>query len=97
MVKGGYQIIDLNGHNHTSEVGAIHEGIYDKIEATSKPILLSGITVNAVEYHDTFIFPCVNGNSYVAVVGANPTTNETIIINIEDTDVVTFNIATSPN
>lgn len=97
MVKGGYQIINLDGHNHTSGVGTIHEGIYDRIEATKKPILLSGIVVNATEYHDTYIFPCVNGTSYVAVVGENPTTNERIVINIEDNDVVTFTIATSPN
>ena len=97
MVKGGYQIINLDGHNHTSGVGAVHEGIYDKIEGTSKPILLSGIVINAVEYHDTYIFPCVNGSNYVAVVGENPTTNERIVINIQDNDVVTFNITTSPN
>lgn len=97
MVKGGYQIIDLNNHNHTSGVGAMHEGIYDKIEGTRKPILLSGIVVDAVEYHDTFIFPTVNGSNYVAVVGENPTTNERIVINIEDTDAVTFTKTTSPD
>jgi hypothetical protein len=97
MLKGGYQIINLDGHNHTSGVGVVHEGIYDRIESTSKPILLSGIVVNDVEYHDAYIFPCVNGSNYVAVVGENPTTNARIIINIEDTDVVTFNITTSPD
>ena len=97
MVKGGYQIIDLGGHNHTSGVGAIHEGIYDKIEGTSKPILLSGIVLNAVEYHDTYIFPCVNGTNFVAVVGENPTTNQRIVINIQDNDVVTFTTNTAPS
>ena len=97
MVKGGYQIINLEGHPHTSGEGAVHEGIYDKIEGTSKPILLSGIVVNAIEYHDTYIFPCVNGSNYVAVVGENPTTNQRIVINIQDNDVVTFTISTSPN
>ena len=97
MVKGGYQIINLNNHNHTSGVGAIHEGIYDKIEGTKKPILLSGITIDAVEYHDTFIFPCVNGTNFVAVVGRNPTLNKEYHINIQDNDVVTFTVETSPN
>lgn len=97
MQKGGYQIIDLRDHAHTAGVGAIHEGIYDKIEGTRKPILLSGIVLNAVEYHDTYIFPCVNGSNYVAVVGRNPTTNEEIHINIQDNDVVTFTVETSPN
>ena len=97
MQKGGYQIISLGNHTHTSGVGSIHEGIYDKIESTSKPILLSGITIDAIEYHDTFIFPTVNGTNYVAVVGENPTTNERFIINIQDNDVVTFTKITSPN
>ena len=97
MLKGGYQIINLNDHPHTSGVGAVHEGIYDKIEGTRKPIMVSGITVDAVEYHDTFIFPTVNGTNFVAVIGTNPTTNETIVMNIEDTDVVTFTKTTSPN
>lgn len=97
MVKGGYQIIDLGGHANTKGVGAIYEGIYEKIEGTSKPILLSGIVIDTIEYHDTYIFPCVNGTNYVAVVGENPTTNERIVINIQDNDVVTFNITTSPN
>lgn len=97
MVKGGYQIINLNDHPHTSGVGMVHEGIYDKIEGTRKPILLSGITVDAVEYHDTYIFPTVNGTNFVAVVGTNPTTNSTIIINIQDNDVVTFTSTTSPD
>ena len=97
MIKGGCQIVDLGGHNHTAGVGAVHAGIYDLIEGTKKPIQLSGIVVNAVEYHDAYIFPCVNGSNYVAVVGENPTTNERIVVNIQDNDVVTFTVTTSPN
>lgn len=97
MVKGGYQIINLNEHAHTSGVGAIHEGIYDRIEGTRKPILLSGIVVDGVEYHDTYIFPCVNGTNFVAVVGENPTTNKRIVINIQDNDVVTFTSNNAPS
>lgn len=97
MVKGGYQIINLNEHAHTAGVGAVHEGVYERIEGTRKPILLSGIVVDAVEYHDTYIFPTVNGTNYAAVVGRNPTTNEELIVNIQDNDVVTFTKATSPN
>lgn len=97
MTKGGYQIINLNDHPHTSGVGAVHEGIYDKIEGTRKAILLSGIIIDGVEYHDTYIFPTVNGTNYVAVVGVNPTTNEEYVVNIQDNDVVTFTKTTSPN
>lgn len=96
MVKGGYQIIDLRDINHQIGIGQVHEGIYDKIESTRKAILLSGITIAGVEYHDTYIFPTVNGTNFVSVVGENPTTNVKIIMNIEDTDVVTFTNENSP-
>lgn len=97
MTIGGYQIINLNDVNHSLGIGMVHEGIYERIEGTRKPLLLSGIVVAGVEYHDTYIFPTVNGTSYVAVVGRNPTTNTELHINIEDTDVVTFTQETSPN
>lgn len=97
MATGGYQIIDLHNADHRLGTGIGHKGIYEKIEGTRKPILLSGIVVGGVEYHDTYIFPIVNGSSYVAVVGRNPTSNTELHINIEDTDVVTFTQETSPN
>ena len=96
MLTGGYQIINLNDENHSLGTGKVHEGIYEKIEGTRKPILLSGIVVGGVEYHDTYIFPTVNDTSYVAVVGRNPTANTELHINIEDTDVVTFTQETNP-
>lgn len=97
MATGGYQIISLDNANHSLGIGMVHEGIYEKIEGTRKPILLSGIVVSGVEYHDTYIFPTVNGSSYVAVVGRNLSTNTELHINIEDTDFVTFTQETSPN
>ena len=97
MQKGGYQIINLNDHPHTSGVGVVHEGIYEKIEGTRKPILLSGITVDAVEYHDIYIFPTVNGSNYSALVGILPTEGKMLYINIQDNDVVTFTSNTMPN
>ena len=97
MLKGGYQIIDLGDKEHTSGVGMTHDGIYDKIEGTRKAILLSGIVIDDVEYHDTFINPVVNGTKYVAVVNVNPSKNEEYVINIQDNDVVTFTKTTSPD
>lgn len=97
MQKGGYQIIDLNDHPHTSGVGAVHEGVYEKIEGTRKPILLSGITVDAVEYHDAFILPTVNGTNFAALVGFIPSEAKMLIVNIQDNDVVTFTTTTLPS
>lgn len=83
MLKGGYQIIDFNDHNHTVGVGAVHEGIYDKIEGTRKAILLSGIVVGGTEYHDMFVFPTVDGSNFVMTL-------DKYTITVEDTDVVTI-------
>lgn len=95
MLKGGYQIIDLQNKNHELGVGMLHEGIYDKIEGTRKAILLSGITFEGSELHDCFVVPSVNGSSFVcpitAVTGSN--TVRTILVTITDTDVVTVTFA----
>lgn len=101
MIKGGYQIIDLYNKNHGLNQTSYYDGIYEKIEGTKKPILLSGISIEGVEYHDTFIFPCVQAGNFVAVVGTNPTQNVTYIVNIgldgNGKTAVTFSSVTSPN
>ena len=87
MVKGGYQIIDLGDVDHRLDIGMVHEGIYDKIEGTRKAILISGLTVQGVEYHDVFVFPVVNESNYTAKV---VTPLGAMVMTITDTDVVTF-------
>lgn len=82
MVKGGYQIIDLKGTPLTTGVGMQYEGLYDLIEGTRKAIMLSGIYIDGVEYHDCFVEPVVSGSNFnITAYG------KTIVI--ADTDVVT--------
>lgn len=57
MSKGGYQIIDLKGANLVQEVPVKIEGIYDKIEGTTKPLLFTGVVIDGKEYRD--IYPTV--------------------------------------
>lgn len=64
MVKGGYQIIDLEDRDLTPNKSTRYEGIYDKLEGTRKAILLSGITVDSVKYNDCFVTKIING-SYI--------------------------------
>lgn len=40
--------------------------IYDKIEGTTKPILLSGINVGGTELHDAFVEFKASGSSFIA-------------------------------
>lgn len=83
MNKGGYQIINLLNMNFVNTVSMVVDGVYDKIEGSLKPILLSGITIDDVEYHDLFVNPIVVGSSYVISAYG-------YIIEISDIDVVTF-------
>lgn len=84
MQKGGYQIIDLKGKTLTSGVSMQYEGLYEKIEGTRKAILLSGLYVDGVEYHDCFVQPVVNSDAYDLIAYGKT-------IRVYDTDVVTVN------
>lgn len=83
MQKGGYQIIDLKNKQLTIGTGMVYNGVYELIEGTSKPILLSGINIAGKEYHDTFIDLTVSGSSFIATVYGKK-------ITITDNDVVTI-------
>lgn len=63
MKIGGYQIIDLKGKNLTTDVGMVYDGLYELIEGTRKPILLSGIQIDDTEYQDVFAELSVNGSN----------------------------------
>lgn len=82
MVKGGYQIINLENKDLTTGVGMQYSKLYEKIEGTRKPILLSGIQIDGTEYHDCFVEPIVDGTNYnVTAYGKT--------ITISDLDIVT--------
>lgn len=93
MLKGGYQIIDLGNRNFHHLVGITIPGIYDKIEGTRKPILLSGFKYADVEFKDMFVNFTVSGSNFVATVypvffdGANNYLN----ISVNSNDVVEVN------
>lgn len=61
---GGYQVIDLKNKNLTSGVGMQYEGLYELIEGTRKPILISGVQLDSKEYHDSFVEATANGSQY---------------------------------
>jgi hypothetical protein len=86
MNKGGYQIIDLKGIDRKNGVGMVDEGIYDKIEGTRKPILVSGLVLEGQEYHDFYAQFTVSGSSYVY----SDDVHYNIDITITDNDVVTL-------
>ena len=82
MKKGGYQIIDLKNKTMTSGVGAVYDGIYDKVKGTRKPILVSGLNLGGTEYHDSFVDFTVSGTTFTGTIYGKT-------ITIADTDTVT--------
>lgn len=91
MIKGGYQIIDLENRNLTSQVGMTYEGIYDKIEGTRKPVLVSGIKISDVEYRDMWVNFSVVGDSFIGVVTNVETSKGTyrLTFRVHSNDVLT--------
>lgn len=65
MLRGGYHIVDFKDVNITTETGATITGIYEEIEgAYRKAILVSGVTIDGVEYRDTFVDPTSSDNNF---------------------------------
>lgn len=65
--NGGYRIIDLGDVTIGAATAehAVVEGIYDAIEGTRKPILISGLHTADVECHDVFVQPEVSSGDFV--------------------------------
>lgn len=92
MVKGGYQIINLDGVIHTLGLGMVHEGIYERIEGTQKPIMISGININGFDYHDCYVEPKVNGSNYeFEMYGYNVTINDVDVVTVIKTPSSSIN------
>lgn len=65
MKKGGYQIIDMKGVDAVTNPQTV-AGIYAAIEGNyNKPVILTGIVVNAVEYDDAAVQFRVVGQTFV--------------------------------
>ena len=89
MKIGGYQIIDLENRNLQINVGMVFNGIYELIEGTRKPILLSGIQLNGIELHDSFVDFIVQEGSFVTSLSVG---GQTGTLTVTDRDVVTVTI-----
>lgn len=89
MKVGGYQIIDLENRNLEPDVGVVFNGIYELLEGTRKPILLSGLQFNGFELHDIFCdFVPIDG-VYVSTVTVG---GQTASLTVTAEDVVTLSV-----
>lgn len=65
MQKGGYVILDFKDINLSTEGATTVTGVYSQIEGSyRKAILVSGITIDNVEYRDTFVDCVTSGSNY---------------------------------
>ena len=64
-MRGGYQIIDLKGKNFEPGISQYVEGVYELIEGTTKPIMISNFVFAGVKQHDFFAIVKVVDSSYV--------------------------------
>lgn len=87
--NGGYKIIDLKNKELKINVGMVYDGIYDEIESTRKPLLISGLNIDGDEYHDFYSTPIVSSGSIfiIPVMGTDGVTHH---IEVADTDVLTI-------
>lgn len=86
--NGGYKIINLENKELKLNVGMVYDGIYDEIEGSRKPLLISGLNIDGDEYHDFYSTPIVsNGSFIIGVMGTKGLTHQ---IEVADTDVVTI-------
>lgn len=68
MVKGGYQIIDLQNKQLESGTSMTFPGVYEKVEGTRKAILISGLNVGGTEFHDTFVELAASGTNFEGTI-----------------------------
>lgn len=64
-MRGGYKLISLENKNIVTGSTATIDDIYERIENSNrKPLVLTGIVIDGVEYNDCGICPVLNGTSY---------------------------------
>lgn len=89
-MKGGYVIIDLKNRPFTTAVGVVVDGIYDRLEATRKPVRLSNVVIDSVELRDIDVSNIgVSGSSFI---GSITFADKTYSLEITDVDVIKFTL-----
>ena len=89
MKKGGYQIIDLKNFNIQNGNSVTIKGIYNLLKEVKKPLLLSGIKVNAVKQQDQYIIPELSENNFLLAIKLYDTST-TCSATVKPDDTVTF-------
>ena len=62
--NGGYKILDIGGYPLTDKAATTIPGLYARVESTNKALLLSGLSVDGVEYDDCYIQATLGESKY---------------------------------
>ena len=86
MFRGGYKIIDFRDTAFIKGGAAMTiDGIHDAIEGSyRKPLVLSGLNIDGVEYGDCYAIPVVNQSAFEFTIY-----NFDIRITVQSTNAVT--------
>lgn len=84
---GGYQIINL-GNKELTDEATIIKGVYNLIEGTKKPILLTNVNVGGTEIHNFFPQVHINDGNFELPWIMSASAVGRIIVN--DDDEVTY-------
>jgi hypothetical protein len=86
MFKGGYHIVDFKNSKFTTEKATnIIYGVYESIEGSyGKPLVLTGLNFNKVEYKDAFISVRIEESKYIidSLYGLKITIDNTDSVNV---------------
>lgn len=86
MFKGGYHIVDFKNSNFTTEKATnIIDGVYESIKGSyGKPLVLTGLKFDRVEYKDAFIAVRIEEAKYIidSLYGLKITIDNTDAVNV---------------
>lgn len=79
----GYQIIDLKGEKIVA-LGTTISGVYAKIAATDKPIIVAGINDNGTMLKNQYVAFALSGDDYIGTLATGD------IMTVTDADLITI-------
>ena len=97
MEKGGYKIVDLHDVNLISGETVKIKGVYDQIGKNNRKVLLiTGLTIDDVQFNDVFVETIRTGDDYLFSVWSTMLDNFAMQYDIfvEDNDDVTLRVNT---
>lgn len=92
-MRGGYKLVDLNGHALTTGEALTIKGIYESIEGNyHKMTVVTGLTLDNVELNDTPVTLVKSGNEFKGLMNPQIAAGKLAVleVTIANTDTITI-------